>query len=65
MILQDTRASQSLLVGGVLQLSPETAIADHHVLIHGIELGYVSVPIHKIFDLVSGYVTVGIDQLYL
>jgi len=51
-----------LLVEGVLLLLTETATGDH-VLIHGVELGYVSVPIHEIFlqsDLASGYVTVGI-----
>ena len=61
-ILRDTGASQSLLIKGVLPLSAETATRDH-VLIHGIELGYVNVPIHKVFlqsDLVSGYVAVGI-----
>ena len=60
-ILRDTGASQSLLVEGVLPLSAETATGDH-VLIHGVELGYISVPMHKVFlqsDLVSGYVTVG------
>ena len=51
-----------MLVEGVLPLSAETATGDH-VLIHGVELGYISVPMHKVFlqsDLVSGYVTVGI-----
>jgi len=51
-----------LLIKGVLPLSAETATGDH-VLIHGVELGYVSVPIHEVFlqsDLVSGYVAVGI-----
>ena len=59
-ILRDTGASQSLLNKGI-SLSAETATGDH-ALIHGIELGYVSVPIHKVFlqsDLVSGYVAVG------
>jgi len=54
--IQDTRASQSLLIKGVLPLLADTG---DHVLMHGIELGYVSVPIHKVFlqsDLVSGYV---------
>ena len=34
-----------------------------HILINGVELGFISVPLHKIFlksDLLSGYVTVGI-----
>jgi len=61
-IFRDTGVSQSLLITGVLLLSAKTATGDH-VLIHGVELGYVSVPIHKVFlqsDLVSGYVAVGI-----
>ena len=51
-----------MLIRGVLPLSAETATGDH-ILMHSVELGYVSVPIHKVFfqsDLVSGYVAVGI-----
>ena len=61
-ILRDTGASLSLLAEGVLPLSATSATGDH-ILINGVELGFISVPLHKIFlksDLVSGYVTVGI-----
>ena len=61
-ILKDTGASQSLLIEGVLPLSEQSATGDK-VLIHGEELGFVSVPLHKVFlksDLVSGPVTVGV-----
>ena len=61
-ILRDTGASQSLLVEGVLPLSDESATGDH-VLIKGVELGFISVPLYKFFlksDLISGYITVGI-----
>lgn len=47
---------------GVLPLSDETATGDD-VLISGVELGFTSVPLHKVFlksDLISGYVVVGI-----
>ena len=40
-----------------------TSATGDHILINGVELGFISVPLHKIFlksDLVSGYVTVGI-----
>ena len=59
-ILHDTGASQSLLAEGVAPLSNETATGDN-VLISGVELGFASVPLHKVFlesDLISGYVTV-------
>jgi len=45
---------------GVIPLSSETVAGDH-VLISGVELRFMSVPLHKVFyksDLVSGYVTV-------
>ena len=61
-ILRDTGASQSLLAEGVAPLSNETATGDN-VLISGVELGFASVPLHKVFlksDLISGYVTVGV-----
>ena len=61
-IICDTGASQSLLVEGELLLSDESAISDH-VLIKGVQLGFISVPLYKFFlksDLISGYVTVGI-----
>jgi len=44
-ILRDTAASQSLLV---TPLSDETATGDN-VLISGVELGFASVPLHKVF----------------
>ena len=61
-ILRDTGASTSLLVEGVLPLSGQSATGDH-VLIHGVELGFIRVPLHKVFlqsDLVSGSVIVGV-----
>ena len=61
-ILRDTRATQSLLVEGILPLSEETATGAQ-VLIQGVELGIVSVPLHSIHlksDLVSGEVVVGL-----
>ena len=61
-ILRDTRATQSLLVEGILSLSGATATGTH-VLIKGVELGIVSVPMHTIYlksDLVSGAVVVGL-----
>ena len=60
-ILWDTGASLSLLAEGVLPL-PVTSAADDHILINGVELGFIGVPLHKIFlksDLVSEDVTVG------
>jgi len=61
-ILRDTGASQSLLAEGVAPLSKETAIGDN-VLISDVELGFASVPLHKVFlksDLISGHVIVGV-----
>ena len=61
-ILRDTGASTSLLVEGVLPLSDHSATGDY-VLIHGVELGFIRVPLHKVFlqsDLVSGSVIVGV-----
>ena len=40
----DTRASQSLLVEDVLPLSKQSATGDC-ILIHGVELRFVSVPL--------------------
>ena len=61
-ILRDTGASTLLLVEGVLPLSDQSATGDY-VLIHRVELGFVRVPLHKVFfqsDLVSGSVVVGV-----
>ena len=61
-ILRDTGASTSQLVEGVLPLSDQLATGDY-VLIHGVELGFVRVLLHKVFlqsDLVSGSVIVGV-----
>ena len=61
-ILRDTGASQSLLAEGVAPLSDETAIGDN-VLISGVELGFASVPLHKVFlksDLFCVHVMVGV-----
>ena len=60
-ILQDTGATQPLLVEGILSLSDSTATSTS-VQIHGIELGVMSVPLHVIYlssDLITGTVTVG------
>ena len=61
-ILRNTGASTSLLAEGVLPLSDESATGEN-VLIHGVELGFISVPIHRVFlksDLVSGFINVGV-----
>ena len=47
-ILCDTGASQSLLVKRVLPLSDESVTGDH-VVIKGVELGFISVSLHKFF----------------
>lgn len=62
-ILRDTGASQSLLVEGVLALSEQSATGET-VLIHGVELGFSCVPLHRVFlksGLVSGPVVVGVQ----
>ena len=48
MILHETGASQSLLAKGVAPLSDETVTGDN-VLISHVELGFASVPLHKVF----------------
>ena len=61
-ILMDTGASQSLLLEGILPLSDRSFSGDS-VLLQGIELGFVSVPLHNIClksDLVTGPVLVGV-----
>ena len=56
-ILHDTCSSQSLSVEGVLPSSNESA-TDDHILIKGVELGFISVLLYLKSDLISGYVTV-------
>ena len=63
-ILRDTGATQSLLLEGILPLS-EISLTGDNVIIQGVELGYMTVPLHKInlkSDLVSGDVVVGVRQ---
>ena len=50
-VLRDTRASQLLLLEGVLPLS-NSSCTGSNVLLQGVELGVVSVPLHVI-DLKS------------
>lgn len=61
-ILCDTGASQWLLAGGVLELT-EQSTTGKTVLIHGVELGFYCVPLHRVFlqsDLVAGPIIVGV-----
>lgn len=61
-ILRDTGAAQSFLLEGVLPLSKLCA-TDSSVLIRGIEIGFITVPLHKIHlvsDLVSDTGVVGV-----
>ena len=61
-ILQDTGASQSLLLADVLPFS-EKSYTGESVLLQGVECGMVNVPLHHVFlksDLVSEPVTVGV-----
>ena len=63
-ILQDTGASQSLILADTLPFSEKTS-SGTSVLIQGIECGFVNVPLHNIYlssDLVKGPVAVGIRQ---
>ena len=60
--MQDTGASQSLLLADVLSFS-EKSYTGESVLLQGVECGIVNVPLHHVFlksDLVSGPVTVGV-----
>ena len=60
-ILQDTGASQSLILADTLPFSEKTS-SGISVLIHGIECGFVNVPLHNIYfssDLATGLVAVG------
>ena len=61
-VLRDTGASQSLLLEGVLSLS-NSSYTGSNVLLHGVELGVISVPLHVVnlkTNLVLGPVMVGI-----
>ena len=61
-ILRDTGATQTLLAGGILPLSEQTSTGTS-MLIQGVELGVISVPLHRVYlrsELVSGPVIVGI-----
>ena len=60
-ILRDTGASQSLILAEDIPLS-EKSHSGKSVLIHGVECGLVTVPLHQVnlkSDLVSSTVTVG------
>ena len=61
-ILQDTGASQSLILADTLPFSEKTS-SGTSVLIKGVECGFINVPLHIIYlssDLVTGLVAVGI-----
>ena len=61
-ILQDTGASQSLILADTLPYSEKT-FSGTSVLIQGVECGFINVPLHNIYlssDLVTGLVAVGI-----
>ena len=61
-ILRDTGATQSSLAANVLPLSEKTSI-EASVLIQGVELGVISVPLHKVYlrsELVRGPVIIGV-----
>ena len=63
-ILQDTGASQSLILADTLPFSEKTS-SGTSVLIQGVECGFVNVPLHNIYlssDLVNGPVAIGIRQ---
>ena len=64
-IIQDTRASQSLILADTLPFSEKTS-SGTSVLIQGVECGFVNVPLHNIYlspDLVNGPMAVGIRQI--
>lgn len=59
-ILRDTACSQSLMLSGTL---PVCDSSDVSAVVRGIEMGFVPVPLHRIFihsDLVTGFFTVGV-----
>ena len=61
-ILRDTGAAQSFLLEGVVPLSEKTATGTH-VLVRGIEMGFLDVPLHTVnlsSGLVTGEVIVGV-----
>ena len=61
-ILRDTGASQSLVLESVLPYSDKSATG-LNVLLQGVELGTISVPLHKVFlrySLKTGPVVIGV-----
>ena len=65
-ILQDTAASQSLILADTLPFSEKTSRGTS-VLIQGVENGFDNVPLHNIYlssDLVTGLVAVSIRPFY-
>lgn len=64
-ILRDTGAGQSFLLEGLLPLSERTDTGTH-VLVRGLEMGFMEVPLHRIHlksKLVSGEVVVGVRAM--
>ncbi|KAK0144853.1 hypothetical protein N1851_016578 [Merluccius polli] len=65
-ILRDTGAAQSFMLWELLPLSEKTATGSS-VLVQGIEMGFIRVPLHRIFlksDLVCGDVVVGVRSSF-
>ncbi|KAK0131759.1 hypothetical protein N1851_033454 [Merluccius polli] len=65
-ILRDTGAAQSFMLRELLPLSEKTATGSS-VLVQGIEMGFIRVPLHRIFlksDLVCGDVVVGVRSSF-
>ena len=61
-ILRDTGAAQSFLLASALSLSADSACGSS-VLVQGIEMGFVSVPLHRVHlqcSLVAGVFRVGV-----
>ena len=61
-VLRDTGAAQTVLLEGVLPLS-ENSSEHANVIVEGVEGGYVSLPLHKLYlktKFVTGPVSVGI-----
>ena len=62
-ILRDTRAAPSFIISDVVPLSG-VSFCGSSVLVQGIEMGFVSVPLHLVHlkcDLVSGIFNVGLS----
>ncbi|KAK0138324.1 Transposon Tf2-8 polyprotein [Merluccius polli] len=65
-ILRDTGAAQSFMLRELLPLSEKTATGSS-VLVQGIEMGFIRVPLHRIFlksNLVCGDVVVGVRSSF-